>query len=118
VLIVVLLSLPPDNRTVPAVAAANSVGGGFFCLRGYDIKGDPAGTGDMENPVQTANTELAGALGGSNDCWFGQCMTRAWARATNECPAQWSQQQMCICYSWCPVYTHVQLADHSLAHSP
>lgn len=40
--------------------SANSVGGGFFCLRGYDIKGDPAGTGDMENPVQTANTELAG----------------------------------------------------------
>jgi len=36
------------------------VGSGFFCLRGFDIKGDPAGTGDMENPVQTANTELAG----------------------------------------------------------
>lgn len=37
------------------------MGGGFFCLRGYDIKGDPAGAGDMENPMQSANTELAGA---------------------------------------------------------
>jgi hypothetical protein len=45
------------------------VGGGFFCLRGYDIKGDPAGTGDMENPVQTANTELAGMLLQTNNTY-------------------------------------------------
>lgn len=36
------------------------MGANFFCLRSYDVKGDPAGTGDMENPIQSAQTELTG----------------------------------------------------------
>ncbi|WIA17530.1 hypothetical protein OEZ85_014361 [Tetradesmus obliquus] len=39
---------------------AGLVGSGFFCLRGFDLKGDPAGSGDAENPVQTTTTEVAG----------------------------------------------------------
>lgn len=58
-----LRSPPRRGRPVCRVRlspGAGKVGGNFYCLRGYDIKGDPAGTGDMENPVQTAVTEVQG----------------------------------------------------------
>lgn len=42
------------------LAAAERVSAGFFCLRGFDLKGDPASSGDAEAPVQSANTEIAG----------------------------------------------------------
>jgi hypothetical protein len=45
---------------LPRFPAAGLVGAGYFCLRGFDLKGDPAGSGDAENPVQAANTEIAG----------------------------------------------------------
>lgn len=43
-----------------SLPAALLVGSGFLCLRGFDLRGDPAGTGDPENPGPVANTELVG----------------------------------------------------------
>lgn len=58
-----LCSSPPScccHHSCLPVQTAVLVGSGFYCLRGYDLKGDPAGSGDAETPVQTAATELTG----------------------------------------------------------
>lgn len=43
-----------------ALPAAALVGSGFYCLRGYDLKGDPAGSGDADTPSQPTTTEITG----------------------------------------------------------
>ncbi|KAF6261501.1 hypothetical protein COO60DRAFT_1501639 [Scenedesmus sp. NREL 46B-D3] len=50
----------PNDWLALGVHNAGMVGSGFFCLRGFDLKGDPAGSGDADNPVQAANTEIPG----------------------------------------------------------